>query len=939
MSVSAAQREKRAEQPIVTLRPDAVFGELGTSRRGLSSDEAAVRLARYGPNTLREKRKKSVVLRFAANLYQVLALLLWASAALAFIGDSPELGWSIIVVILINAVFSFYQEYQAERAIDALKNMLPAHARVRRDGLDQTILARDLVPGDLVLLEEGDNISADARLVESFDLRTVHAALTGESAPVSRSAQPAPAETQLLEASNVVFTGTSVAHGRGSAIVFATGMLTEFGRIAALTQQIPEEPSPLTEQIKRLSYLIAALAVGLGLAFFAVGVIAADLDFGDSLTFAIGMITANVPEGLLPTVTLALAVAVQSLARRHALVRRLTAVEALGSTTVIATDKTGTLTQNEMTVREVVQPSDEGRRAVEVTGVGYAPSGELIAGGRSLRASGDRQLLPLVRSAAFCNNARLAPPAAGDGRWAIVGDPTEGALLTLAAKAGFDLEEELKREPRVFELPFDSVRKRMTTIHRSADSGEQLFACSKGSPTVVLDLCSTAFVGDRQVPLTPDLRQAIAADIDGLASQALRVLAFAYRPLPPGVNIQSAEEVERDLVFLGLVGMMDPPRPEVAGAIRVARDAGIRVVMVTGDYGLTALAIATKIGLVSGPKARVVSGPELDRTDEAALVELLGEPDLLFARVSPEHKYRIAAGLQARGDVVAMTGDGVNDAPALKRADIGVAMGVAGTDAAKEAAQMILTDDNFATIVVAVRLGRGVFDNIRKFFVYIFAHLAPEAVPFILFALFPIPLGITALAILAIDLGTETLPALALGMEKPEPDIMDQPPRGKSEPLVTKGMLVRAYLFFGLIESVLVMAAFFYVLFEGGWTWGVPLAEGDPLLARARAILFAGIVSTQVGTAYACRTERVSALSIGLFSNRWLNLGIIVAVVLTAALVYLPPLQAFFGFGPLTAIEWLIIAPFGPLIFVADEVRKSVARRARQRRRPTGGPD
>ena len=931
--MAAVTRERAgpaAEAPITSLPTEEVYRRLGTSRRGLADEEAARRLQLHGPNELAEAAKTPLLVRFLANFYQVFALLLWASAALAFASGAVELGWAIVFVIVINAVFAFYQEYQAERAINALKELLPARARVIRGGEEKIILARELVPGDVMLLEEGDSISADGRLVEAVEIRTIHASLTGESAPVTRSAEPVPAATSVLEATNVVFAGTTVARGRGVAVVFATGMATEFGRIARLTQQIPAELSPLARQLQRVAYVIAALAVGLGALLFVVGLSVARMTTQDSVTFAIGMITANVPEGLLPTVSLALAVAVRALAGQNALVRKLAAVETLGSTTTIVTDKTGTLTQNAMNVREV----SLGDVQVHVTGVGYEPSGEFLVSGNPIQPLAFAQLGLLIRTAALCCNARLIPPARPGGRWTVVGDPTEGALLAMARKAGFDLASELADSPRVFELPFDSTRKRMTTIHHK---GADLVAYVKGSPTGVLELCDRAIWDGEEVRLTPRLCQRIIEHNDAMAGAALRVLGFAERRLPPEVDYHDASEVETNLTFVGLAGMMDPPRPEVAEAIALCRRAGIRVIMVTGDYGLTALAIATKTGLVRGPGARIVSGPELDRLSDEALGHVLAEPDLIFARVSPEHKLRLASALQKRGEVVAMTGDGVNDAAALKQADIGVAMGIAGTDAAKEAAQMVLADDNFATIVRAVELGRAVFDNIRKFIVYIFAHLGPEIVPFVLFALFPVPLAITALVILAIDLGTETLPALALGTEPPEPGIMSQPPRSKQEPLVTGGMLARAYLFLGLIEALLVMGAFFWVLTEGGWVWGQPLPDDDPLLRLARTVVFVGIVSTQVGTAFASRTERVSVFTIGLFGNRLLVLGIAFELVLTLALVYVPPFQEFFGLAPLDLGHWVLLAPFGVIVFGADELRKWWVRRAEGMSTGTGG--
>jgi magnesium-transporting ATPase (P-type) len=903
-----------------------VYAALGSSARGLTDTEAAARLAQSGPNELAHSQRRSLPLEFLANLYQVFAVLLWISAGLAFASGSAELGWAIIVVILVNAVFSFYQEFQAERAIEALRDMLPVRARVLREGREQTIVARELVPGDVMLLEEGDRISADARLIQAFDMRTIHATLTGESEAVSRVADPVAPSASIIEAPNVVFAGTNVVHGRGIAVVFATGMATQFGRIAGLTRAIKDEPSPLAREIERVAYVIAILAVGLGALLFAVGIFAGGLSVQQSSIFAIGMITANVPEGLLPTVTLALAVAVRVLASRNALVRKLAAVETLGSTSVIVTDKTGTLTQNAMVVRAIAFRGD----TLDVTGDGYVPAGTFLLNGQPLKVATSDALALLTRAAALCENARLLSPNSTQRTWSIIGDPTEGALLTMAAKAGLNQSTIVSESPRVWEIPFDSARKRMTTVHREGDG--QLVAYVKGSPTGVLGLSGWTLLDQANpIQLTPALRKQWLERNDALARRALRVIAFAYRRLPPDIDFHDAQPVEQDLIFLGLVGMMDPPRPEVSEAIARCRRAGIRVLMCTGDYGLTALAIATQIGLIGGADARIITGADLEAIDDRGLEEVLDEPELLFARVAPEHKLRVARVLQRRGAVVAMTGDGVNDAPALKQADIGVAMGITGTDAAKEAAQMVLADDNFATIVQAIELGRGVFQNIRKFIVYIFAHLGPEAVPFVFFALFPVPLALTALVILAIDLGTETLPALALGLELPEPDLMEQPPRPPRQPLVTRGMLGRAYLYFGLIEAALVMAAFFFVLGQGGWRWGAPIAESDPLLHLARTVAFVGIVSTQVGTAFACRTERVSTFRIRLFSNRWLVVGIVLEVALTVALVYVPMLQQFFQLEAMPPALWLLVAPFGPIIFAADEVRKWLLRRVNTR--------
>lgn len=907
--------------PIYSLPAAQVYQSLNTSPRGLSEEEARLRLEQYGPNEIREAGKTPLILRFLANFYQVFALLLWASAALSFISGSYALGWTIIAVIFLNAVFSFVQEYQAEKAVEALKKLLPARARVLRDGEVKEILARELVPGDVIIIEAGDSISADARLVEETELRTNNAALTGESEPVRRTADPVPERSvPLSEIPNLVFAGTSATFGSGRAVVFATGMSTQFGRIAGLTQAVKPAPSPLQIEVRNIAILIAAIALLAGAALFVIGAAVARLSVADATLFAIGMIVANVPEGLLPTLTLALAVGVSTLARRNALVKRLSAVETMGSVTTICTDKTGTLTQNEMTVREIW--FDE--KTIHVTGVGYEPAGGFTTDDVPLSPEALGSLRFAFRAAAFCNNARLVPPSSPREKWRIVGDPTEAALLVVARKGNLNYDKEMQAAPRIYELPFESRRKRMSTIHR--EDG-RLVAYVKGAPREVLDICDRIVLGGQIQPLTDTLREQIVRNNDEFALAALRVLAVAFRPLPEDIDYRSAEQVERNLVFIGLMGMMDPPRPEVAHAISLCHQAGIMVYMITGDYGLTARTIAIRIGLVKGEGTRIVTGTDLDQMSSEDLREALRTRDVIFARTNPEHKLRIAAELKALGEVVAMTGDGVNDAPALKKADIGVAMGITGTDVAKEAAQMILADDNFATIERAVEEGRRVYDNIRKFLVYIFAHLGPEAVPFVAFALFPVPLAITPLQILAIDVGTETLPALALGVEPAEPGIMQRPPRPRGERLLNRPLLLRAYLFFGIIEAFFVMAAFFWVLYRGGWTWGLELADTDPLYLKASTVGFLGIVMTQVGTVFAARTNEVSVFRVGLFSNPWILWGVAFEIVVTLALLYVAPLADFFGIYPLGLEEWAIVVFFGPIIFFADEARKWFVRR------------
>ncbi|MFH1736790.1 MAG: cation-transporting P-type ATPase, partial [Actinomycetota bacterium] len=724
---------------------------------------------------------------------------------------------------------------------EALKKLLPRRAKVMRDGEITEVDAADLVPGDMLTLQEGDNISADARLIEEFDLRTNNATLTGESEPVKKTSAPvADEKLTQTEIPNLVFAGTSVSYGSGRAVVFATGMKTEFGKIAQMTQAVKEEPSPLQKEMGKVTKLVGILAVCLGVLFFVLGYFIAGMTAASGFLFAVGIIVANVPEGLLPTVTLGLAMGVQRMAKRGALIKKLSSVETLGCTTVICTDKTGTLTQNEMTVREIWVNDQH----IHVSGIGYEPAGEYALKDKVLTKDELEAIASLMRSASFCNNARLVPPSEETGSWTILGDPTEGALLVAAQKAGFDYHQELASAKRIYELPFDSVRKRMMTIHLHK-TGKVGYV--KGAPKEILDLCTRVVKPDGVEPLDDKTRQTIINQNDSFAKDGLRVLAMAYREIPKDMKEYTPETAEKELVFIGLMAMMDPPREEVADAVAQCATAGIKIIMVTGDYGLTAESIAQRVGIITGGPARIITGAELDILSIEELEEELKQDNVLFARVSPEHKMKIAKALKDMNQVVAMTGDGVNDAPALKMADIGVAMGISGTDVAKEAAEMVLTDDNFASIVHAIEEGRAVYDNIRRFVTYIFTSNIPEIIPFILFVMLRIPLPLTIMQILAIDLGTDMLPALALGTEAPEPGVMKRPPRDPKERLLNWPLLRRAYLFLGPIQATACMLAYFFIYWTNGWRPGMELAASGIVYIKATTANHAAVVTTQIG--------------------------------------------------------------------------------------------
>ena len=794
--------------PIEALPLTDIYTALGTQPQGLTHAEAAARLQHYGRNTIRTVATTPLVHKFLAHFTHLMALLLWVGGLLGFLAQMPQLGIAIWLVNLINGAFSFWQEYQAEQATAALRQLLPTYARVMRDSQEQRVLAEELVPGDVMLLAEGDHISADGRLVHEAALRVDQSTLTGEAHPVRKTAEAVlRGGLTRVELPNLVFAGTSVATGTGRAVVCATGMATEFGKVAHLTQVVGDERSPLQHEMVHTTQVVTLIAVGVGLLFFVLAVTLAGVTLAESSIFAIGMIVAFVPEGLLPTVTLALAMGTQRIARHHALIKRLSAVETLGCTTVICTDKTGTLTQNAMTVCELWLAG----RQLTVTGVGYAPEGQLLEQGRPVAQPVDAEVRQLLVAAGLCNDARVLPPNALASQWTILGDPTEAALRVVAMKGGIDLDAEAQQQPRRRELPFDSQRKRMSTVHQRASTPHATpIAYVKGAPKEVLALCTRLLLHGQVCPLEETHRtQAMAAN-DAAARRGLRVLAVAQRVLPADLTTYTPETIEADLTFLGLLAMHDPPRPEVTDAVEHCHRAGIRIIMITGDYGLTAESIARRIGIIRGPQPRLLTGPDLVAMDDEALKAAL-QDEVICARMTPEHKLRVVTALRALGHVVAVTGDGVNDAPALKQADIGVAMGRAGTDVAKEAADMILTDDNFASIVHAVEEGRAVYANIRKFVTYIFTSNTPEAVPFVLFALSGgrIPLALTVMQILAIDLGTDLVPALALGAEPPEPGMMDRPPRRLSEHVITRALLVRAYAWLGMIQSLAAMSAFY----------------------------------------------------------------------------------------------------------------------------------
>ena len=889
---------------IQQLTPDEALRSVHSGPTGLSADQARRRIQEFGPNQVARARRESVLWQFAKEFIHFFALILWLAAGLAFWAhwNDPEqgmatLGFAVVGVIVVNGVFSFWQVYRAERALDALEKLLPHQVNVLRDGVYSQIPAAQLVPGDVISLEAGDLIPADSRLVEAFGLRVDVATVTGESLPKARDAHPSSEET-FLRSRNAMLAGTTVVSGNGRAVVCATGEHTEFGKIAHLTQTVRHASFPLQREIAFLSRVVAILATALGVIFFLIG-LTIPLSFTQNLLFAIGIIVANVPEGLLPTVTLSLALGAQRMARRNVIIRHLPAVETLGSATAICTDKTGTLTENRMHVRRL-----------HLGGMFHEVTDEARI---TALAARHPQFFEALR---LCHNLKET----GDpGTQAYLGDPTEVALVELAAHVkSADLAA-----ARVDEVPFDSDRRRMSTLMRTSQ-GLVLYA--KGALEALLPLCVEVETGSGREALTPAWRSQLLQSQEAMAHDGLRVLAVACRNVAEGFDRESLEE---RLVLTGLVGLDDPPRSEVPAAVRTCHLAGIRVIMITGDHPHTAAAVARQIGLATSEAPPVITGDALQRMSHIQLQLALDTPELLFARIAADQKMQIVRALQQKGEIVAVTGDGVNDAPALRQADIGIAMGVTGTDVARETADMVLTDDNFASIVAAIEEGRAVFDNIRKFLTYILSSNIPELIPYLAFVLFKIPLPLTIIQILAVDLGTDMLPALALGAELPSRHVMERPPRPRSQRLLSAGLLTRAYGFLGLLEAVGAMAAFFFVLVCAGWSYGQPIGPQDllfPAYLQATTACLSAIVVMQVVNVYVCRSARESAFNLGLGSNRLILFGIAAELLLILAIVYTPWGNLLFGTAPISWQVWLFILPFAAGMLALEEVRKWIVR-------------
>jgi P-type Ca2+ transporter type 2C len=902
--------------------------------RGLSDAEARERLRREGPNDLPTEAPPPSWRRMLAQFEGPLTLLLLVATAVSLLvwavereTPLPYEAFTIAAVLIFNAVLGYLQEERAEQALLALQRLSATEADVLRDGEHRSLPARDLVPGDILLLEEGSAVSADARVVEAIGLQTVEAALTGESAPVTKDVSAIPVEAGIGDRTNMVFRGTLVSYGRGRAVITATGPRTELGAVAGLLKRTVAEPTPLHRELARMGQLLGGIVVGIAFAVGATIIILQDVRtlgvLVKVLLLAVSLAVAAVPEGLTAITTIVLSLGTQRMARRRVIIRKLAAVQTLGAATVICSDKTGTLTRNQMTARVVVTAS--GR--TDITGSGYDPTGDLDRDGRRLEDPAARQDVErLLRAGALASNATLREH---EGGWDVVGDPTEGALVVAACKAGQRPVYLTSRFTRVGEIPFSSERKLMSTTQTDIEREGRTVIVSKGAPDILLARCTHERVGEEDRPLTPARQEAILASVDSLAEGALRTIGLAFRVLEAtevmaGVSV----ELERELVWLGVVGMLDPPRAEAAVAVREARAAGIRTLMITGDHPKTAAAIAAELDIA--PRgARVLSGAELQVMTPEALRVAVGQTSV-YARVSPEHKLRIVEALQAEGEVVAMTGDGVNDAPALKRADIGVAMGIAGTDVSKGAADMILADDNFASIVAAVEEGRGIYANIQKFLRYLLSSNLGEVLVIFLGVVFagslglhsepgePLVLPLLATMILWINLLTDAGPALALGVDPAERGVMQRPPRDPGSPAIN------ALMWRGILGTGVVMAGATLLAMDATLPGGV--LPGGGRMPEARTLGFTTLVLAQLVNVFCARSDTESARH-GLFSNPWLFVAVAVSLVLQLAVVYVPGLQRAFGTVPMGARDWALCAAASGLVLITSEVAKALRRR------------
>jgi Ca2+-transporting ATPase len=901
---------------------------LNARETGLSQEEAQKRLQEYGPNELKKEKGISPIRLFLEQFADILIIILLIATGLSiYLGEITD-AIVIIAIVLACAILGFVEEYRSEKALEALKKMTAPTAMVLRDGKEVKVQASEIVPGDIILLYTGDKVPADARLIEAINLKMDEAPLTGESTPVNKTVEPLPEEIGIPERRNIVFTGTAVVYGRGKAVVTSTGMNTEFGKIAKMVQVTEEEETPLEKRMASVGKWIGILCVAVCLAVAAIG-IAEGRNPLDMVLWGVSLAVAAVPEALPAIVTGALAVGMYRMAKVNTIVRRLPAVETLGCTSVICADKTGTMTKGEMTVQRIYVND----QIIKVSGVGYEPQGDFLSEDKKLDPVQEEELVALLKISALCNDAKLEKEKES-GRWIIKGDPTEGALVVAAAKAGLWKEELEKENPRIGEVPFSSERKRMTTVHLA--SKRKKVAFMKGAPEIVLERCTKILSKGKVRKLTEEDREKILKVNEAMAMQALRNLGFAYRELPESTS-SFDEKIESDMIFVGIMGMIDPPREEVKDAISICRKAGIRVVMVTGDHKLTAVAVAKELNLMGEKEeeGQVLTGQELDKMNDEQLIQIV-ENVAIYARVSPEHKMRIVKAWKAKGYVVAMTGDGVNDAPALKMADIGVAMGITGTEVTKEASDMVLTDDNFASIVKAVKEGREIYDNIKKYLTYLLrCNVMEILVMFIVMISVPYLAGsayqpggdpkfsptvaLTAIQLLWVNLTTDGLPALALGIDPGDPDLMERKPRDPNESVFTRD--VKLYL--TLVPIMMTVLLLYGYFMHQPWL-------GEYNLLEARTQLLTAMILMELANAISARSLRYTVFKVGVFKNKFLWVAILSSLGLQLMVLYTPFLQDLFDVHAPEPIDWAIAILFTAIVFGSLELGKYIASKRRK---------
>ncbi len=928
------ERENALEKPWHSKTSEETLNELNVTIKGLTTQEAQARLKQYGPNELKKEKGKSPIKIFLEQFADILMIILILAMALSiavgiYQNSMDEIIDAAIIFIIVaaSAILGFTQEYRSEKAVEALKKMTSPTASVLRDGKESRIPACELVPGDIMILYTGDKVPADGRLLEAFSMKDDEAPLTGESSPVNKSAETLPEQTQLNDRENMVYTGTVVVYGRGKAAVTSSGMNTEFGKIAQMVQAAPQEQTPLEKRLAGVGKWIGILALIVALSVGFVGIVVEQRPVLDMVLWSISLAVAAVPEALPAIVTGALAIGMFRMAKSNAIVKRLPAVETLGSTSVICSDKTGTMTKGEMTVRSLYV----NEQSVKVTGIGYAPEGEFQIDDK--KVTPDENIKELLKISVLCNDSGLEQDAQTK-KWIVKGDPTEGALVVAAQKAGISKDDMDDTEPRINEVPFTSERKRMTTIHTK--DGKKI-AYMKGAPEMVIERCSKILLNGKAQTFTKENQTKHFKITEELALQALRNLAFAYKELPGNFD-DPTEEMETDFVFVGIISMIDPPRPEVKDAIAVCKQAGIRVVMITGDHKLTATAVGKELNLLTEKDVAtsVLTGQELEHMSDEQLADVV-EKTVIYARVAPEHKVRIVKAWKDKNQVVAMTGDGVNDAPALKKSDIGVAMGISGTEVSKEAADMVLADDNFASIVKAVKEGREIFDNIKKYLTFLLQcnimeilvmFIAVVSVPYLASIFSPgsdvevvneAAIALTAVQLLWMNLVTDGLPAIALGVDPGDPDLMQRKPRKPDESIFSKD--VKIYLGgMSVLMTALLLTAYFA---HYPWTSQYHLLE-------ARTQLLTAMIVMELVVALCMRSLKYSIFKVGVFKNKYLWYAILSSFALQLIILYVPGLQSLFDVHVPELIDWAIAALFGAIVFATIEMGKFVAGKRRK---------